>query len=53
MLVKHNNCRTVKDKVFLDFNLEEKDKVVAGINSEFGDVWWFTHLLTQQKITGM
>ena len=32
---------TVKDKVFLDFNLEEKDKVVAGINSEFGEVWWF------------
>ena len=32
---------TVKDKVFLDFNLEERDKVVAGINSEFGEVWWF------------
>ena len=32
---------TVKDKVFLDFNLEERDKVIAGINSEFGEVIWF------------
>jgi len=32
---------TVKDEVFTNFNLEEKDKVVAGINSEFGEVWWF------------
>ena len=32
---------TVKDKVFLDFNDEQRDKVVAGINSEFGEVIWF------------
>ena len=32
---------TVKDKVFLDFNLAEKDKVVAGINSEFSELTWF------------
>ena len=32
---------TVKDKVFLDFNLAQRDKVVSGINSEFGEVWWF------------
>lgn len=32
---------TVKDKVFLDFNLSERDKVVAGINSEFSEVTWF------------
>ena len=32
---------TVKDKIFLDFNLAQRDKVVAGINSEFGEVWWF------------
>lgn len=32
---------TVKDKVFLDFNIEERDKVVAGINSEFSEVTWF------------
>lgn len=32
---------TVKDKVFLDFNLTQRDKVVAGINSEFSEVTWF------------
>ena len=32
---------TVKDKVFLDFNLSQTDKVIAGINSEFGEVTWF------------
>ena len=32
---------TVKDKVFLDFNLTQKDKVVAGINSEFSEITWF------------
>ena len=31
----------VKDKVFLDFNLEEKDKVHVGANSEFGEIMWF------------
>ena len=32
---------TVKNHVFLDFNLEEKQKVVSGVNSEFGEVFWF------------
>lgn len=32
---------TVKDKVFLDFNLAQSDKVVSGINSEFSEVFWF------------
>jgi len=32
---------TVKDHVFLDFNLEQKAKVVSGVNSEFGEVFWF------------
>ena len=32
---------TVKDKVFLDFNTEEKDKVHVGLNSEFGEIIWF------------
>jgi len=32
---------TVKDKVFLDFNNEQRDKVVSGVNSEFGEVIWF------------
>ena len=30
-----------KRKVFLDFNTEQSDKVVAGINSEFSEVTWF------------
>ena len=32
---------TVKDKVFLDFNFEEKDKVHVGLNTEFGEIMWF------------
>ena len=32
---------TVKDKVFSDFNTEQADKVVAGVNSEFSEVFWF------------
>ena len=32
---------TVKDKVFLDFDFSQKDKVTAGVNTEFGEVWWF------------
>jgi hypothetical protein len=31
----------VKDKVFLDFNQSQRDKVVAGVNSEFSEVVWF------------
>jgi len=32
---------TVKDKVFLDFNFDERDKVHAGVNSEFSEILWF------------
>ena len=32
---------SVKDKVFLDFNFEEKDKVHVGVNSEFSEIIWF------------
>ena len=32
---------SVKDKVFLNFNLEEKDKVHVGVNSEFSEIIWF------------
>ncbi len=32
---------TVKDKVFLDFNISEREKVVAGVNTEFSEVTWF------------
>jgi len=32
---------TVKDKVFLDFNFEEREKVHVGLNSEFSEILWF------------
>ena len=32
---------TVKDKVFLDFNRSQVDKVFAAVNSEFNEVIWF------------
>ena len=32
---------TVRDKVFLDFNFSQADKVVAGVNSKWGEIWWF------------
>jgi hypothetical protein len=32
---------TVRDKVFLDFNQNQKSKVVAGVNSQWSEVWWF------------
>jgi len=32
---------TVKDKVFLDMNKEQSEKVYAGVNSQFGEIIWF------------
>ena len=32
---------SVKDKVFLDFNQSQSDKVMAGVNSEFSEVVWY------------
>lgn len=32
---------TVRDKVFLDFNFSQSDKVVAGVNSQWSEIWWF------------
>ena len=32
---------SVKDKVFLDLNIEERNKVHVGANTEFSEVWWF------------
>lgn len=32
---------TVKDYVFQDFNIEQFDKVFGGVNSEYGEVFWF------------
>ncbi len=32
---------TVRDKVFLDFNFSQSEKVFAGVNSQWSEVWWF------------
>ena len=32
---------TVRDYVFNDFNSSQAEKVTAGINSSYGEVWWF------------
>jgi hypothetical protein len=32
---------TVRDYIFNDFNQSQAEKVTAGINSSFGEVWWF------------
>lgn len=32
---------TVRDKVFLDFNFSQSEKVCAGVNSQWSEVWWF------------
>ena len=32
---------TVRDKVFLDFNFSQSSKVLAGVNSKWGEIWWF------------
>ena len=31
----------VKDKVFLDLNFEQREKITTGVNAEFGEIWWF------------
>ena len=41
---------SVKDKVFLDFNFEERDKVHAGVNSEFSEIIWFYPSLNSTEI---
>ena len=32
---------SVRDYIFSDFNTEQYEKVYAGVNSAFGEVWWF------------
>ena len=32
---------SVKDKVFLNLNIEEREKVHVGANTEFSEIWWF------------
>ena len=31
----------VRDFVFSDFNLAQREKAIASLNSSFGEVWWF------------
>lgn len=38
--VKKLPC-SVKDHVFSDFNTDQAEKVIAGVNSSFGEIWWF------------
>ena len=32
---------TVRSYVFNDFNLQQKEKAFAALNSSFGEIWWF------------
>ena len=41
---------SVKDKVFLDLNTEESDKVHVGVNTEFSEIMWFYPSLTSTEI---
>ncbi len=41
---------TVKDKVFLDLNVEERDKVHAGVNTEFSEIVWYYPSASSQEI---
>ena len=43
---------TVRDKVFLDFDYEQEQKVVAGVNSQWGEVFWFYPSLTNSVGNG-
>lgn len=40
---------TVRDYVFLDFNFEQKDKVVCGVNSQWGEVVWYYPSASSQE----
>tara|TARA_S200002703_G_scaffold30729_1_gene26716 strand:- start:300 stop:2165 length:1866 start_codon:yes stop_codon:yes gene_type:complete len=40
---------TVRDKVFLDFNTQQQDKVIAGVNSKWGEIWWFYPSSTSEE----
>jgi hypothetical protein len=41
---------TVKEYVFADFNVYQTNKVVAGHNSEYGEIWWFYPSLNSENI---
>ena len=41
---------TVKEYVFSNFNIYQTNKVAAGHNSEFGEIWWFYPSLNSDNI---
>ena len=41
---------TVKEYVFANFNIYQTNKVVAGHNSEYGEIWWFYPSLNSDNI---
>tara|TARA_R110000824_G_scaffold213726_1_gene400026 strand:+ start:52 stop:2193 length:2142 start_codon:yes stop_codon:yes gene_type:complete len=41
---------TIKDKIFLDINISEKDKVHVGVNSEFNEIIWFYPTAGQTEV---
>jgi hypothetical protein len=41
---------TVKEYVFADFNVYQTNTVVAGHNSEYGEIWWFYPSLNSENI---
>lgn len=41
---------TVKEYVFSNFNVYQTNKVVAGHNSEFNEIWWFYPSLNSDNI---
>ena len=43
---------TVRDKVFLDFDYDQEQKVVAGVNSQWGEVFWFYPSLSNSLENG-
>jgi hypothetical protein len=43
---------TVRDKVFLDFDYEQEQKVVGGVNSQWGEVFWFYPSLANSLANG-
>jgi len=40
---------TVKDKVFLDLNYSQSDKIFGGVNSQWSEVWWFYPSLNSES----
>jgi len=43
------NC-TVKEKILTDINNEQSEKIFVGVNSGFGEIWWFYPSLESDNI---